>query len=129
MLQIARNGETQTVQWSRELLDEYAAEVGVEPTPEFASSWLYGQANLHSISEFMPGELWDCCPRSYAEFSPLATRVAAADIIEAAQDVNLEMPATWILGGAQPSARTKGLVRMALAVMRAHHAERLRGDA
>lgn len=120
------HGAQVDAEWSEAALEDYAKRLGVEPTAEFASSWMYGQANLHEISAYLPGELWACCPRSYAEFSSAKAQRVASQIIEAARDIIHEMPSPWVLGGNRPTGKTKQLVRMALAFLRNQQAEALR---
>ena len=105
-------------EWSQPDFEQWCEDNEAEPTAEMASNWFYEWANYHNISAYLPGEFWACCPRSYAEFAPIATIATAEHLAEAALDLFHGVPADWILGGAQPTSRAKKIIRMSLRLLK-----------
>lgn len=102
------------VEWSPALSDQMALKTNHIPDAEHAS-WQYHHAGYGGIEEVL-GCYWDCCPRSYAEFTTGPARTMAEVALSAASAIDQGCP-QYALDGETPTPRMKRLIFAATRAM------------
>ena len=118
---------TEEVVWTLDYFREYHESYGMDLDAEAAGNQ-YMFAPLGNITDYLPGEFWEFCPRSYSEFTSQGIRHAASEIIDAAMDIKTGIPTSWIFGGSQPTGKAKRLIRMCLRFLRDAENKREAGE-